>query len=378
MIKSAEQAQELSVQDYVRTVHAQVRDEHLNEENRTPRARDFARLREAFDQVYRMRNLVGRMPPRPNTSRARAGAVLVRMVQRLLFWYTPQIARFHGAVTSLLDAFCTTLERQSGLVQSFQSDLAQLRREIRLPKAVVVSELKIDVTPPRTYYSGPPGQDFSAFYFALQDRFRGPEADIRRKLGIYLDVLSGLDPQVRRERLVDLGSGRGEWLEMAVAAGYDAVGVDASPLAVAFCRDRDLQVQQKDALAFLKEQPNESIGIVTCFHVLEHCPFEHILMLVKEVVRTLVPGGVVIVETPHPGNLSMAARDFWLDPSHLRPLPPELTEFVLEHFGLRVLRRMELNPHPQELHLPFQELGFMKRLNGELHGPQDYGLIAQR
>ena len=378
MKESAEQAPPLRVQEFVRTVHAQVRDEHLIDDNRNPRARDFARLREAFDQVYRMRNLVGRMPPSPNTLRARAGAVLVRMVQRLLFWYTPQIARFHGAVTSLLDAFCTTLERQSGLVQSFQSDLAQLRREIRLPKAVVVSELKIDVTPSRTYNSGPPSQDFSAFYFALQDRFRGPEEDIRKKLGIYLDVLGALDPLVRRERLLDLGSGRGEWLEMAVEAGYDALGVDASPLAVAFCRDRNLRVQQQDALAFLREQPPESIGIVTCFHVLEHCPFEHILILVKEVVRTLVPGGVLIVETPHPGNLSMAARDFWLDPSHLRPLPPELTEFVLEHFGLRVLRRMELNPHPQELHLPFQELGFMKRLNGELHGPQDYGLIAQR
>jgi SAM-dependent methyltransferase len=378
MNESAEQAPPLSVQEFVRTVHAQVRDEHLNDDNRNPRARDFARLREAFDQVYRMRNLVGRMPPSPNTLRARAGAVLVRMVQRLLFWYTPQIARFHGAVTSLLDAFCTSLERQSGLVQSFQSDLAQLRREIRLPKAVVVSELKIDVTPPRTYHSGSPSQDFSAFYFALQDRFRGPEEDIRKKLGVYLDVLSGLDPLVRRERLVDLGSGRGEWLEMAAEAGYDALGVDASPLSVAFCRDRDLQVQQKDALAFLREQPSESIGIVTCFHVLEHCPFEQILMLVKEVVRTLVPGGVVILETPHPGNLTMAARDFWLDPSHLRPLPLELTEFVLEHFGLRVLRRLELNPHPQELHLPFQELGFMKRLDGELHGPQDYGLIAQR
>ncbi len=378
MNESAEQAPPLSVQEFVRTVHAQVRDEHLKEDNRNPRARDFARLREAFDQVYRMRNLVGRMPPRPNTLRARAGAVLVRMVQRLLFWYTPQIARFHGAVTSLLDAFCTSLERQSGLVQSFQADLAQLRREIRLPKGVVVSELKIDVTTQRAGNSASPGQDFSGFYFALQDRFRGPEEDIRKKLGVYLDVLAGLDPRVRRERLVDLGSGRGEWLEMAAAAGYDAVGVDASPLAVAFCRDRDLEVQQKDALSFLKEQPNESIGIVTCFHVLEHCPFEQILMLAKEVVRTLVSGGVFVVETPHPGNLSMAARDFWLDPSHLRPLPPELTEFVLEHFGLRVLRRMELNPHPQELHLPFQELGFMKRLDGELHGPQDYGLIAQR
>ena len=381
MNESVEQAPGLSVQEFVRTVHAQVRDQHLKEDNRNPRAKDFVRLREAFDQVYRMRNLVGRMPPRPNTLRARAGAVLVSMVQRLLFWYTPQIARFHGAVTALLDAFCTSLERQSGLVQSFQADLAQLRREIRLPKGLVVSELKIDVTPTRTYNPGPAGtaiQDFSAFYFALQDRFRGSEEDTRKKLRVYLDVIAGLDPQVRRERLVDLGSGRGEWLEMALHAGYDAVGVDASPLAVACCRDRDLQVQQQDALAFLREQPNESIGIVTCFHVLEHCPFEHILMLVKEVVRTLVPGGVLIVETPHPGNLSMAARDFWLDPSHLRPLPPELTEFVLEHFGLRVLRRMELNPHPQELHLPFQELGFMKRLDGELHGPQDYGLIAQR
>jgi len=371
-------APELQVQDFVTAVHAQIREENQQEGKRNPWARDFARMREAFDQAYRTRNLVGRMPPRPDTPRARVGAVLVRLVQRLLFWYTPQIIRFHCAVTSLLDVFCSSLERQSVLVHSFQADLAQLRREIRLPKSGVITQFKFDFTTAQPAAPANPAQDFNAFYFALQDRFRGPEEDTRKKLRVYLDVFAGLDSHLRAERCLDLGSGRGEWLSLAQEAGYDAVGVEPNPVAAGVCRGRGLKVEQIDALAFLRELPDQSVGVVTCFHVLEHCPFEYVLMLVQEVARTLVSGGVFIVETPHPGNLSMAARDFWLDPSHVRPLPPELTEFMFEHFGLRVLRRLELNPDPQELRLPFQELGFMKRLNGDLHGPRDYGVVAQR
>ena len=117
--ESAIRAPELQVQDFITAVHAQIREENQQEGKRNPRARDFARMRGAFDQVYRMRNLVGRMPPRPDTLRARVGAVLVRLLQRLLFWYTPQIIRFHCAATSLLDALCSSLERQSILLHSY-------------------------------------------------------------------------------------------------------------------------------------------------------------------------------------------------------------------------------------------------------------------
>ncbi len=69
----------------------------------------LADLRVAYDEVYRLRNSIGQLPPRPHTARARIGQWAVRIVQRMLFWYTPQISKFHSAVMHALDQTRTLL-----------------------------------------------------------------------------------------------------------------------------------------------------------------------------------------------------------------------------------------------------------------------------
>ena len=74
----------------------------------------------------------------------------------------------------------------------------------------------------------------------------------------------------------------------------------------------------------------------------------------------------------------MGSFNFWKDPTHRQPIPPALLEFVYEYFGLRVVKRLDLNRSPQDDRLPYDEISVVHRLNESLYGPQDYGLIGRR
>jgi len=45
------------------------------------------------------------------------------------------------------------------------------------------------------------------------------------------------------------------------------------------------------------------------------------------------PGGLVIFETPNPENIFVGACNFYIDPTHQRPLPPVMTQFLFESGG---------------------------------------------
>ena len=156
------------------------------------------------------------------------------------------------------------------------------------------------------------------------------------------------------------------------------MGIDSNPTAIEECRESGFEAIERDALVFLRSAGDGSFAVVSAFHVLEHCPFEYCLNLVYQIARTLKPGGVLLIETPHAGNLLMAAEQFWMDPTHNRPIPLPLMEFLFEYCGLRVVHRLEVNPRPESEHLPFRELDLANRLDLLLYGPQDYALMGRR
>jgi SAM-dependent methyltransferase len=179
-----------------------------------------------------------------------------------------------------------------------------------------------------------------AFYLALERQFRGTRDEIRARLMAYQPWLSGLPEGV----IADLGCGRGEWLELLRDWGHKAVGVDLNPQFVAASRAQGLDAACEDALQWLTSQPDGSLAALTAFHLVEHLPFVVLLRLVDEARRVLAPGGRLILETPNPENLSVATQDFWLDPTHRRPLPPLLLEFLVAHAGFSVSATLRLSP----------------------------------
>jgi SAM-dependent methyltransferase len=178
------------------------------------------------------------------------------------------------------------------------------------------------------------------FYPMLEKHFRGSREDVTRRLSAYRESVDAM-PQ---GAVVDLGCGRGEWLELLASWGREAVGVDSNALFIAELRGRNLRVEEGDATQWLQHQPDASLAGVTVFHVVEHLPFGTVLRLMMESHRVLKPGGVLIVETPNPENLEVATQTFWLDPTHQRPLPVALVELAARYCGFAQSKVLRLNP----------------------------------
>ena len=211
------------------------------------------------------------------------------------------------------------------------------------------------------------------FYRAFEDRFRGSRELISARLVVYQPFLRPLADAFQTPKALDLGCGRGEWLEVLGDSGFDAIGVDLNEGMLAACQERGLTGQLGDALSTLKGLPSESLALVSAFHLVEHLPFEAVQILVQEALRVLVPGGLLVLETPNSENLTVGTSSFYLDPTHLRPLPAALLEFVAEHAGFcrsKVLYLQEAT----DLHGDSQ-VALMDVLSGV---SPDYAVVAQK
>ena len=185
------------------------------------------------------------------------------------------------------------------------------------------------------------------FYRAFEDKFRGSRELIKSRLEIYLPFVLPLKEIYDECNVLDIGCGRGEWLELMTENGFNATGVDIDDGMLAACKELGLNAINKDALLALKESPDESQVVVSGFHIAEHLPFDRLLRIIKEAKRVLKPGGLLILETPNPANISVGTNNFYLDPTHNRPIPLELLSFLTEFYGYRRTKALGLQ-HPKE------------------------------
>jgi len=207
-------------------------------------------------------------------------------------------------------------------------------------------------------------------YVALEDRFRGARDEIKQGFRDYLPYVKDHAP------VIDLGCGRGEWVELLVENGIEARGVDTNGLQVEQCRARNLDVAEQDLFEYLQYVPDNAAGAVTGFHIIEHLSFNALTMLLNEVLRVLRPGGVAIFETPNPNNVVVGSNYFYLDPTHRHPLPAELMEFVFKNRGFEKVEVLPL--HPWESGRVAGQGQLAERFNGYFYGPMDYAIVGRK
>ncbi len=221
---------------------------------------------------------------------------------------------------------------------------------------------------------------YDELYSDLEDAFRGTRPQVKELLAEYLPDVAGLGGGP----VLDVGCGRGEWLEVLRDVGVPAYGVDTNEAFVAANADGGLDVRAGDAVAHLRDLPEGSLRAVTGFHLAEHLPLDVLVELVDVALRALQPGGLLILETPNPTNLKVGAAAFYLDPTHVKPLHPQLLQFLVESRGFA-------DAEVRYLHTPGDgpaepaDLGgadLSPQLAGDLHwalyGPLDYAVVARK
>ena len=181
------------------------------------------------------------------------------------------------------------------------------------------------------------------FYKSFEDKFRGQRSEIKKRLLAYEPFLQILKQQDEKPAAVDLGCGRGEWLEILKQNGFAARGCDVSEEMLKECEKNALEAKNQGAIEFLSELEDSSLALVSAFQLVEHLEFSELCELIKEARRVLKDGGILLLETPNPENLRVATLTFYLDVTHVKPIPPMLLEYLCEFEGFNNTFMMRLN-----------------------------------
>ncbi len=215
----------------------------------------------------------------------------------------------------------------------------------------------------------------------FEEQFRGSTAELAER---YLDLAQrfvGFAP------VVDLGCGRGEFLQLLRDAGVEATGVEIDPQLVRLGTEKGILVDQDDAVRWLAAATDGSLGGITLIQVIEHLTPQERSEVVRLAAEKLRPGGKVLIETLNPQSLYIYARAFYVDPTHDTPVHPAYLDFLLREAGFRDISIEWRSPPPaaEMVHIieghgdvVDQVNANVDRINALLFGPQDYAIVATR
>jgi SAM-dependent methyltransferase len=259
-------------------------------------------MAELSAQVWAARREVGHLNPR------NAGLVnnliqfTKKSMQRSLSWYTRSIQIFNDQVAK-------AVEEQGKAIVSIQQSLGRMEKDL----------LKLQND-------------------AVQQPIRTVELAVQEQLAPYLEFFRGVSP------VVDLGCGRGEFLELLKQQGTTAYGVDSDPYACEIARRKLVKVVEEDMLEHLRQLPDRSLGGIFSARVIEYLPAHLQTEFLALCSLKLKPGAVLVIETTNPDSRQGFGRVSCLDPTYLRPVPPELIKSVLESRDMRDVRISVLAP----------------------------------
>jgi SAM-dependent methyltransferase len=264
--------------------------------------------------------------------RISAVATALQQAREGLFRFQSLLVQYLMTITAFVD----TRDRRLGAegiadrLTFVEQRLAALGREVDRLQSARVSTPVVGTTPAARAEDSAPAFSApvdSATYVGFEDRFRGSQDVIRKRVEDYVPLFtSAVD-------VVDVGSGRGELLDALRARGIRARGVDANRAMVDTCRARGLDVEESDALAFLERQPPASLGGLVALQVVEHFAPAYLIAFLGAAHQALRPGAPLVVETINPACWAAFFDTYIRDLTHQRPLHPETLKYLIEASG---------------------------------------------
>ncbi len=224
-------------------------------------------------------------------------------------------------------------------------------------------------------------------YFVFEEAFRGSRETIKERQAAFVRYFEG------SKNVLDIGCGRGEFLELLRDSGIGGRGIDSNEDMVEFCRSRGLDVERIDAIAYLEGLEDKSLDGVFLDQVVEHLRPDYMVKLLGLCNKKMKYGHHIVVETVNPLSFTSLAN-FYIDLTHVRPVHPETLRFLFGVVGFREVevRFFSLVPDEGRLKMVEQEevdeesknrfeTIYNKNIaimNSVLFGAQDYAAIGKK
>jgi 2-polyprenyl-3-methyl-5-hydroxy-6-metoxy-1,4-benzoquinol methylase len=286
------------------------------------------------------------------------------------------------------------VDEQIGLVRSeinneistqVRAIVAAMNQEIE-NKAWLANILDKKIGKNQNIETSVPTQESGLNYFLFEEQFRGSREDIKEKQTAFVQYFKGY------KNVLDIGCGRGEFLELLKKQGIDGKGVDIDENMVNFCKSKGIDVELIDAISYLETVEDKSLDGIFIDQVVEHLESDYLIKMIGICYKKLIYGGILIAETVNPLSFASFAN-FYIDLSHKRPIHPETLKFILGAAGFRDMEMKYLAPVTEDLRLRRIDTEHgnekdkrlieiynhnMDIINNVLFGAQDYAVIGRK
>ena len=225
-------------------------------------------------------------------------------------------------------------------------------------------------------------------YFVFNELFGGSNEEIKVNTEQFLDFFSGC------KNVLDIGSGRGIFLELLKEKGIKGYGIDTNDDLISYCKRKDLNVQKDDVITHLKKLNNKSLDGIFISHIIEHLKHEDIIYMLKLCYEKMQYSSYIVIATPNILNMTVSSNTFYTDPTHITHVHPEFIKFLLRIYRFRDIQERFYQPTSKDQILKkidnIESLGDEEKkiydimnynidiLNNVLFGYRDYAIIAKK
>jgi SAM-dependent methyltransferase len=318
--------------------------------------------------------------------------------------YNLHIARILTKISKNLETSQAEQDKISSDISIISGDLYSISKEIDIKIKEQLSKLDLDIknkawlaellskrleeaSTDKLIDSSSADQNIPINYVAFEDRFRGSAQDIGERQSKFIKYFKGC------KNVLDIGCGRGEFLDLAKKNDIKATGVDTNQEMVANCISMGLDVKEIDAISYLESVDDNSIDGIFMDQVVEHLEPAYLVRLLKLCHNKMSDGSYIIIETVNPLCL-IAFVNFYIDMTHKRPMHPETLRFLMEYAGYKEnsfvfsspfgddtrLKKIDVEPgcSDKEKNIASIYNSNMDKLNDLIYGPQDYAVVARK
>lgn len=222
-------------------------------------------------------------------------------------------------------------------------------------------------------------------YLDFENRFRGTREDITQRQSAFIGYYQGC------VNVLDIGCGRGEFLELMRNNGIEAQGIDADETMVQYCLSRNLKVKNVDAITYLNSLDDGSLDGIFTDQVVEHLEPAYLANMLKLCHQKIKTGGHIFIETVNPTSFTSFVN-FYIDMTHQRPIHPQTLSYLVEAAGFSLTEVKFISPvadglkkirvrdsqsdNEKETLSVYNEN--IDKLNHTLFGEQDYYVVGRK